>query len=304
MATQTVDQTQTVRLAPFQEEFLADIFASAKALTGEGSMMPFAPQQLAGLSEGQRAAISNALGGVGAFQPFLRQGSGAVQSGIMGALGTNYTPTSFRDFMDPFQEDVIQQQYDDIAEQGRAQLSDFGQRAAGAGAFGGSRQAIAEGEIIGNVLDQQARTGSQLRSQGFQAAQQAAQQAANQQLRQAQLAGQLGVSQAGLGQLGQQMATQDINTLLGIGGLQQQQGQRELDVARSNLLAAQALPFQQVGFMSDIFRGVPALQQTTSQTRTPGPSRGSQLLGLGIAGLGAIGSAGGFGNFFNFGRPA
>ena len=33
MATQTVDQTQTVRLAPFQEEFLADIFASAKGLT-------------------------------------------------------------------------------------------------------------------------------------------------------------------------------------------------------------------------------------------------------------------------------
>ena len=304
MATQTVDQTQTVRLAPFQEDFLADIFASAKALTGEGSMMPFAEQRVAGLSEGQRAAISNALGGVGAFQPFLRQGSGAIQSGIMGALGANYTPTSFREFMDPFQEDVIQQQYDDIAEQGRAQLSDFGQRAAGAGAFGGSRQAIAEGEIIGNVLDQQARTGSQLRTQGFQQAQQLAQQAADQRLRQSQLVGQLGVSQAGLGQLGQQMATQDINTLLGIGGLQQQQGQRELDVARSNVLAAQALPFQQVGFMSDIFRGVPALQQTTSQTRTPGPSRGSQMLGLGIAGLGAIGSAGGFGNFFNFGRPA
>ena len=55
------------------------------------------------------------------------------------------------------------------------------------------------------------------------------------------------------------MATQDINTLLGIGGLQQQQGQRELDVARSNTLARQALPFQQVGFMSDIFRGVPKI---------------------------------------------
>ena len=35
MAEQTVEQT--VRLAPFQEEFLADIFASAKALTGEGT---------------------------------------------------------------------------------------------------------------------------------------------------------------------------------------------------------------------------------------------------------------------------
>jgi hypothetical protein len=51
--------------------------------------------------------------------------------------------------------------------------------------------------------------------------------------------------------------------------------------------------------MSDIFRGVPALQQTFSKTTTPGPSTSSQLLGLGIAGLGAVGQAGGFGNFFS-----
>jgi len=303
MATQTVDQTQTVRLAPFQEDFLADIFASAKALTGEGSMMPFAPQQLAGLSQGQQSAIANALGGVGAFQPFLRQGSGAIQQGIMGAMGSGYDPTSYKDFMSPFTEDVIATTQADIARQGQMQQNQLAGNAISQGAFGGSRQGVAQAEIARNVLDQQARTGAQLRSQGFQQAQQAAQQAANQQLRQAQLTGQLGVSQAGLGQLGQQMATQDINTLLGIGGLQQQQGQRELDIARANTLAAQALPFQQVGFMSDIFRGVPALQQTFSTQRAPGPSRGSQMLGLGIAGLGAVGQAGGFGNFFNFGRP-
>ena len=98
------------------------------------------------------------------------------------------------------------------------------------------------------------------------------------------------------------MGVQDINTLLGIGSLQQQQGQRELDVERANTLAEQALPFQQVGFLSDIFRGVPALQQTfTTQTR-PGPDRTSQLLGLGIAGLGAYGMANrGTGNFFGMG---
>ena len=79
------------------------------------------------------------------------------------------------------------------------------------------------------------------------------------------------------------MAVQDINTLLGIGGLQQQQGQRELDVARSNVLATQALPFQQVGFMSDIFRGVPnTATDNFSNTHTIIPSRGSQMLGLGI----------------------
>ena len=94
------------------------------------------------------------------------------------------------------------------------------------------------------------------------------------------------------------MGVQDINTLLGIGGLQQGQAQKELDVARANELGQEALPFQRIGFLSDIFRGVPAVQQTTSRMSTPPPSRGSQLLGLGIAGLGAVGQAGGFGNFF------
>jgi hypothetical protein len=304
MATQDITQEQTVRLAPFQEEFLADIFASVKGLTGEGTQMPFAKQKLAGLSQGQQQAISNALSGVGAFQPFLQQGSAAVGQGITGAQSANYDPTSYQQFMDPFTEDVIARTQADIAEKGAQQQLQAQASAAGSGAFGGSRQAILQGQIAADTMDQQARTGSQLRSQGFQQAQAAAQQAANQQLRQAQLTGQLGVSQAGLGQLGQQMGVQDINTLLGIGGLQQQQGQKELDVARANTLAEQALPYQQVGFMSDIFRGVPSLQQTTSTTTTPSPSRGSQLMGLGIAGLGAIGSAGGFGNFFNFGRPA
>jgi hypothetical protein len=296
MATQT--QEQIVRLAPFQEQFLADIFKSAEGLTGPGTQMPFSAQQLAGLSEGQQKAISSALSGVGAFQPFLQQGRDAVTQGIAGAQGADFTPTSYQQFMDPFTEDVIRATEADIARQGAMQQNQLGAGAVGAGAFGGSRQGIAQGEIARNVQDQMARTTSQLRSQGFTQAQNLAQQAAQQQLRQAQLGGQLGVSQAGLGQLGQQMGVQDINTLLGIGGLQQQQAQKEFDVARANTLAEQALPFQRIGFMSDIFRGVPALQQTTSRTTTPPPSRGSQLLGLGIAGLGAVGQAGGFGKFF------
>ena len=298
-------QEQIVRLAPFQEQFLADIFKSASDLTGSGTQMPFSAQQLAGLSEGQREAITRATQGVGAFQPFLQQGAEAVGQGI-GQLGTaqqrvaaaGIDPTSYQQFMNPFMEDVIATTQQDIADKGAQQQLQAQARAAGQGAFGGSRQAVLQGQIAADVMDQQARTGAQLRSAGFQQAQNLAQQAAQQQLRQAQLTGQLGqtvaglgVQTAGLGQLGQQMGVQDVNTLLGIGGLQQQQGQRELDVARANQLAQQALPFQRIGFMSDIFRGVPALQQTYSTTTTPPPSRTSQLLGLGIAGLGAAGSA-------------
>ena len=299
---QEVKQEQIVRLAPFQEQYLADIFASAGALTGEGSQMPYSAQQLADLSPAQQQAISSAMSGIGGFQPYLQQGSDAVGQGIAGAQSASFTPTSYQEFMDPYTEDVIATTQADIARQGAIQQNQLGAGAVGAGAFGGSRQGIAQGEIARNVMDQQARTGSQLRSQGFAQAQNAAQQAAQQQLRQAQLGGQLGVSQAGLGQLGQQMGVQDINTLLGIGGLQQGQTQKGLDVARANSLAQQALPYQQVGFMSDIFRGVPALQQTYSTTTSPGPSASSQALGLGIAGLGAYGMANrGTGNFLGMG---
>ena len=289
MADQTVTQEQTVRLAPFQEKFLADIFASAEGLTGDGSMMPYSAQQLADLSPAQQQAISSAMSGIGGFQPYLQQGGDAVQQGIAGAQSASFTPTSYQEFMDPYTEDVIATTQADIARQGAIQQNQLGAGAVGAGAFGGSRQGIAQGEIARNVMDQQARTGAQLRSQGFAQAQNAAQQAAQQQLRQAQLGGQLGVSQAGLGQLGQQMGVQDINTLLGIGGLQQGQTQKGLDIARTNELAQQSLPYQQVGFMSDIFRGVPSLQQTYSTTTQPGPSKTSQVLGLAQAGIGAYG---------------
>ena len=316
MATQTV--IQEARLPKFQEDYLANIFKSAQNLADDGTM-PFAPQKLADLSQGQQQAITSALQGVGSFQPFLQQGAQAIGQGI-GQLGTaqqyvagaGFSPTDFQQFMDPFTEEVIARTQQDIADRGAQQQLQAQASAAGQGAFGGSRQAVLQGQIAADVMDQQARTGAQLRSAGFQQAQNLAQQAAQQQLRQAQLTGQLGqttgalggqigqlgVQTAGLGQLGQQMGVQDINTLLGIGSLQQQQGQRQRDVDRANILAEQALPFQQVGFLSDIFRGVPALQQTFTTRTQPGPDRTSQLVGLGIAGLGAYGMANrGTGNF-------
>jgi hypothetical protein len=389
MAENTSTQTQTVRLAPFQEEFLADIFASGKALTGDGSQMPYSAQQLAALSPQQQQALTASTQGVGAYQPYLQAGSEAIGQGI-GAVGTGletmgsalgqlpaaqqgyrdqqnamlqaqalgqagtqqaqamtagadygFDPTSYQQYMDPYMNDVIQQQYQDIQRQGDIAKQGANAQAVGSGAFGGSRQGIQQAEINRNVLDQQARTGSQLRSAGFQQAsglaQQAASNQAQQQLAQAQqygqqagqlgqqgmqgaqgygqaaaglgnlaqltgqigqstgqlgqTVGQLGASTAGIGQLGQAMGVQDINTLMGAGALSQGQTQKGYDVTRANELAQQALPYQQVGFMSDLFRGVPALQQTYSTSTAPPPSTQSQLYGLGIAGIGAYGAS-------------
>lgn len=269
MATQTVEQI--TRLAPFQEQFLKDIFAQATAL--KGTPQPYAPQQLAGLSTTQQQAIQQGLGGIGSYQPYLQ------------AAQQYAAPGGVSQFFNPYEEQVVQQTMKDIGTEGaKAQRQLAGQGVA-SGAFGGSRFGVAQGELAGRTLEQQARSAGQLRQAGFQQAQQAAQQAAQ--------------LQGALGQAAQQMGAQDINMLLGLGGLEQRQQQAQFDVARANELAQQALPFQQIGFMSDIFRGVPALQSTFQTSTTPQPSLGSQLLGLGIAGLGAVGQAGGFGNFFS-----
>jgi hypothetical protein len=282
MSTQNV--TQTTRLAPFQEDFLADIFAQAEAL--KETPMPFAPQQLAGLSETQQQAAQLGKAGIGSYLPYMQAATLAAQQS-----GAFNQPGAVTQFMNPFEQAVIDQSMQDIARSGQMQQNQLAAQAAGAGAFGGSRGALAQSELTRNILDQQARTAAQLRASGFGQAQQAAQQAA-------QLAGQQAAQFGTMAGQAQQFGTQDINTLLGLGSMEQSQAQAALDVARQNALAQQALPFQQVGFMSDIFRGVPSLQQTSTATTTPPPSTGSQLLGLGIAGLGAAGQAGSFSNLF------
>ena len=301
----TATQTVTTRLPEFQEQYIADLLTSAQNLFkpvaegGKGLTMPFVQQQLAGLSQCQQQAIQQALGGVGAFQPFLTESKEALTSGLGQAqalaAGAGMDPNAYKAYMDPFLDDVVQRAQDDIGRQGRIQERAANAQAVGSGAFGGSRAAVLQGEIGRNTLEQQARTGERLRSAGFSQASKLAQDAAAQQLRQAQLTGGLAQGLAGgiaqLGMQGQQMGTQDINTLLGIGGLQQGQAQQALNVAQQNALAQQQLPFQQLGFLGDIFRGVPALQQQTTQTYTPPPSILSQGIGLLGAGL--------YGGFFN-----
>jgi hypothetical protein len=212
--------------------------------------------------------------------------------------------------MDPFTEQVIRQAERDIQRQGDIQRQNIGAQAVRSGAFGGSRQAVADQELQRNLADQMARTGAQLRSAGFQQAQAQAQNAfANQMARQqsaAQLFGQLGqgigtlgsalgktgLSQAALGEAAQRGSQADINTLLSLGGIEQQQAQAQLEAQRATDLERQAEPFQRISFMSDIFRGVPSTQTTLTAQTAPSPSTLERVGGIGLGLAGLAGSAG------------
>ncbi len=69
----------------------------------------------------------------------------------------------------------------------------------------------------------------------------------------------IGGAMAGLGAQQQALQRQDVGQLLGIGGLQQQQAQRELDVRTANLAAMENAPFQQLSAGAGILQQLPGI---------------------------------------------
>jgi len=91
-----------------------------------------------------------------------------------------------------------------------------------------------------------------------------------------------------LGALGSQQFTQNmgINQLQSqYGTQQQQQGQNVLNNQYQDFLNYQNYPYKQLGFMSDMLRGLPLTQQSSS-IYAPPPSIGSQVAGLGAVAAG------------------
>ena len=101
---------------------------------------------------------------------------------------------------------------------------------------------------------------------------------------------QTGLQAAGqLGQLGGQQFQQgmDVNKLQNVyGGQMQQQAQRPLDQAYQDFQNQQNYPYKQLGFMSDMIRGLPLGQQSTSSIYSQGPGAVQTLAGLGGAAYG------------------
>ena len=121
-------------------------------------------------AQGYNAAQAGATGygaervaGVG---PIMAQN---VQAGQL--AGTSLTP-----YTNPYESQVVQQSLQDIERARQIQQNQLGAQATAAGAFGGSRQGIAEAETNRAFAEQAARTASGLRQAGFTQAQQAAQQ--------------------------------------------------------------------------------------------------------------------------------
>ena len=247
--------------------------------------------------------------GIGAFQDELDRAKAVQELGISAVEGSTgrYDPRGqvvldadgnpvidpatgdpvreggYKDFYDPFVEDVIDTTLADIRREG--DIANIGARAeaVGAGAFGGSRQAIAEQELQRNIEDRAARTAAQLRSAAYTGAQNQAQSAFENQMKRGQGAGQLfqslGTGIGALGEAQQALGQKDINALFNVGSLEQQQLQSEYDVQRAAQLEEAYEPFARFSYMRDILSGVPSSGTSLAASATPQASPLANVLG-------------------------
>ena len=297
MATQT---TQTQVLIPEYIEKPTEILAN-ELLAQAQQPLTVPQQQVIGFSPTQQSAMNLAFQGIGSYQPFLdaaqaaqTAGLGTIGAGAQTVAGAQFVPTeaTLDRFRDPYQKFVTDEAIKEIDRQAAMAQNQLAGQAVKAGAFGGSRFGIQQSELARNAADLKSRRVFEDLSRNFQQAQAAARAANQQRIQAGQVFGQLGRgasgiggAMAGLGAQTQALAGQDVQQLMGIGGLQQQLAQTALNVDYQNRLNLQNAPFQQLSTAAGILQQL-SPQTVGQQTIAPLPQTNPFAQAAGIVGTG------------------
>jgi len=285
-SSQTVTQTN---LPEYLKPYVLNLTKRAEAESYR-PYQTYGAQRIAGFTPAQEALQAETLGlqTPGQFAA-ATQGAGAT-----GMLGLGAAQRGFNAAFGPTQaymSDYIQGALDPQIREANRQANVFKRNEAlqsmRSGSFGGSRQLLTAMErernanqMVGDIL-----------GRGYQSAFDAAQ-------RQQQFLGGLGMQglqQAGtasqlLGQLGtaeQQANLQRLQTQSQTAAQAQALEQQKMDMAYQDFLRQRDYPKEQLGFYSNIIRGLPQQMGSTQLTYQQQPSVGQQLLGYGLGALGA-----------------
>lgn len=310
---QQIQQTQTT-IPDYARPYVEELLGNAQGLTdiNQNPYMQYMGDRVAQFTPLQQQSYENAA----LMQTAPQLGDATAMAGMagLGALNTQYTFNPYQTqqftgdavkaYMSPYMENVVQRQQADAQRQADIAMQAQNAQAARSGAFGGSGNLLMRNQANANL----ARQKGDIQAQGLQNAYQQAMQQFNQSQAQNLAGQQLNAQQqqfgAGLGLQGLQTANQAASNLANIGQTQygqnvgllnlqnqfggQQQGQVQniLNTQYQDYLNAQNYPYKQLGFMSDMLRGLPLTQQS-STVYGQAPSMVSQVAGLGTAALGA-----------------
>jgi hypothetical protein len=294
-------------IRPFAEKLLAD--AQLQTDIDATPYMQYMRDRQAQFTPLQQQSFENA----GLMQTAPQLGDATAMAGLagLGALNTQYTFNPYQTqqftgnnvqaYMSPYMQNVVERQQADAQRQADIARQAQGAQAARSGAFGGSGDYLMRAQGAANL----ARQKGDIQAKGLQDAYTQAMGQFNQSQAQNLAGSQLNAQQqqfgAGLGLQGLQTAMTGAKSLADIGqtqygqnlGLldvqnrfgaqQQQQAQNALNTEYQDFLNYQNYPYKQLGFMSDMIRGLPLTQQSQTMYAQP-PSMIQQAAGLGITG--------------------
>lgn len=296
-------QTYSTIFKPAKDESGNVIMDETSGLPQVGGFQPFqtydTQDRFAQFTPLQQQSFASAQG----MAPSQYTQGAANMAGIagLGALGTNYqgfnpATSGFNqgqtaaNYMSPYTQNVVDIQKREAKRQSDIQGTQQQAQAAQAGAFGGGRDAIMRAERERNLATQQ----GDIQAKGLQDAYTQAMQQFNTENQLGEQSKQFG---AGLGLQGLQTALQGANTMGALGqqqftqgmdinklqnqygGQQQQQMQNMLNADYQQFLDKQNYPYKQLGFMSDMIRGLPTSQTGATMYQQPASTLG-QIAGL------------------------
>lgn len=237
---------------------------------------PNTDKQVAGFSGPQTQAFGQVQSNLGNYHPYMSEAAE-----LTGRGGAELTNADIQARMSPYTQNVIDATQRQFDTQNARQIQDVKSGVAKRGALYGSGRDVAEALTREAQMNAQDPVIAGLYESGFNNAQSAAQADKARALT-------AGSQFGNLGGLQQQYGLTDVNTLLGVGGMQQAQDQAGLDAATQNAAARAQYPFDTTQWLANIASGLgrsAGTRTTGTQTTTQESDPLQQIVGGALAGL-------------------
>jgi hypothetical protein len=283
---------------PAEYENFANQSLSVAGTVANMPHIQYGQDRIAGFSGDEMAGFDAMRNAATAYQQTLGQATDALGGLASGAgdVTANQGVKYLNDYQNPFTEQVVDSTLNDMNRAYTMGLGQLGGGSAAAGAFGGSRQGVAEGEAMRNYIDRVGATTGQLRAQGFNTAAGLGMQDANRFLTADQgnqttklaAANSLG----NLANVAQNLGMTGANALMGIGQQQRGMDQSNMDLAYADWLEQMNAPIRNLSIRQSALGMTPMGSIQRTPVQTSGMDVGGLLGGFGglLGGAAKIGA--------------
>lgn len=283
----------------------AQVLKNYGQLTAAGQNLISQPQQqyggslVEGFNPDQTQAFQTVKNAQGIAQPYINSAAQEIGASTAPVWNGPVTSSGIANYESPYTQDVTGSMEKLYNQENKQADENVAGNATTHGAYGGDREAIAEGITQGQMTLGENQNLAQVEQQGYNTAlgeantEQQTQLGADEANR--YLESQAGYGLGNLGNEAQGSALTGASAELQTGADQQQLGQEQLNIPYEEFQAQQAYPYQQLQFLEGLDNSAAAGSGGTTTSASPSPSPLSQVVGGGLAGYGLASAIGGNG---------